>query len=199
MLILNLTPSFWSTTCVYCCSVCHIKCVCSCSTFPKAHKWHPVLPPPTSQGCSFVFGAHRCTCDLQVSCYRCVTICSHFPRHACFSPVVFAKGVSVTVARHSSLHFHPHVQASVCCLSFVGSEQQTCRCSWQLWASHGLFWKQFVGALARPCDQVKKRGRWREAAVILTLRPGSKKRGRQMGSLTFLRFRACGQWHSEMV
>lgn len=93
MLILNLTPSLWSTMYVYLCFVCHIKCVCSCSTFPKAHKWHPVLPPPTNQGCSFVFVAHCCNCDLQVSCYRCVIICPHFPRHACFSPVVFAKGV----------------------------------------------------------------------------------------------------------
>lgn len=105
----------------------------------------------------------------------------------------------LTVARHSSLHFQPHVQASVCCLSFVGSEQQTCRCSWQLWASHGLFWKRCVGASARPCDQVKKRGRWREAAVILTPRSGSKRRGRQTGSITLLPFRACGQWHSEIV
>lgn len=93
MPILNLTPSRWSAMCVYRCFACHIKCVRSCSTFPKAHKWHAVLPPPTSQGCSFVFVAHGCNCDLQVSCYGCATICPHFPRHTCFSPAVFAKGV----------------------------------------------------------------------------------------------------------
>lgn len=143
----------------------------------------PSPAPQPARDAAFVLEAHRRNCDLQVSCYRrvaeCVR-CLHFLVTLALS-LRYLRRECLTVGKtrlagdDPSFHFRPRVRPSVRPPPFCrAAKQQTCRCSSQLRASRGLFWKQFVGPLARPCDQVKERGGWRGVPMPTEWQPGRR-------------------------
>lgn len=114
------------------------------------------------------------TCEVLL--YRCVTVhwCSLFSLLCCYMAAVFAMGVPDSGKTQLIRIIHPsifiHVSVHLSAPLLLRGEQETCCCSLQLRASHGLFWKQSDRVAAGLWGQV--RGRATQFILTLTLRPG---------------------------